>query len=200
MRCRRTSTWRWSFLWNSLVFHLISTWISWLSCNVLNLGKIFHSNSIGSACDLRASRQLLFGFETHPGAITFPPEAESLWSHISTGPSASRNTFSVSTITDGNAWAAAPFLPLRWPDCTLSRLRAEEYDPPVTQSIATREPSSRTISTLDRTLAARLSLKCVATLGSRRSCPGWAAAYFTWMLTGFTSLTATETRLAVGQG
>ena len=35
-------------------------------------------------------------FEAHPGA-------DSLWSHISTGPSASRNTFSVSTITDGNS-------------------------------------------------------------------------------------------------
>ena len=68
--------------------------------------------------------------------------------------------------------AAAPFLPLRWPDCTLSRLRAEEYDRPVTQSIATPEPSSRTIPTLDRTLVALWSLECVATLGSRRSCLG----------------------------
>ena len=47
------------------------------------------------------------------------------------------------------------FNPLRWPDCTLSRLRAEEYGRPVTQSIATPEPSSRTIPTLDRTLVAR---------------------------------------------
>ena len=64
---------------------------------------------------------------------------------------------SVSTITDGNAQAgaAAHFPPLRWPDCTLSRLRAEEYDRPVTQSTATPEPSSRTIPTLDRTLVAR---------------------------------------------
>ena len=47
-----------------------------------------------------------------------------------------------STITEGNAQAgaAAHFPPLRWPDCTLSRLRAEEYDRPVTQSIATPEP------------------------------------------------------------
>ena len=51
--------------------------------------------------------------------------------------------------------AAATYLPLRWPDCSLSRLRAEEYDRPVTQSIATLEPSSRTIPTLDRTLVAR---------------------------------------------
>ena len=64
------------------------------------------------------------------------------------------------------------FLPLRRPDCTLSRLRAEEYDRPVTQSVATPESSSRTIPTLDRTLVARWSLECVTTLGSRRSCPG----------------------------
>ena len=50
--------------------------------------------------------------------------------------------------------ATAHFPPLRWPDCTLSRLRAEEYDRPVTQSIATPEPSSRTIPTPDRTLVA----------------------------------------------
>ena len=40
--------------------------------------------------------------------------------------------------------AAATYLPLRWPDCTLSRLSAEEYDRPVTQSIVTPKPSSRT--------------------------------------------------------
>ena len=34
--------------------------------------------------------------------------------------------------------AAATYLPLRWPDCTLSRLRAEEYDRPVTRSDAGR--------------------------------------------------------------
>ena len=58
------------------------------------------------------------------------------------------------------------------PDCTLSRLRAQEYDLPVTHSIATPEPSSRTIPTLDRALVTRKSLKCVTTSGSRRSCPG----------------------------
>ena len=116
------------------------------------------------------------------------PRSEHLsTSHFSTGASASRNTFSVSTITDGNA-AAAPFLPLRCPDCTLSRLRAEEYDRQVTQSLSTLEPSSRTIPTLHRTLLARWSLECVATPGSRRSCPGWAAAHFTSILTVFTSL------------
>ena len=86
------------------------------------------------------------------------------------------------------------FLTLRWPDCTLSRLRAEEYDRPVTQSTATPEPSSRTIPTLDRTLVARQNLECVATLGSRRSCPGWAAAHLTWILTVFTSLACSPRR------
>ena len=73
-------------------------------------------------------------FRDAPRAITFPTHHALLASgpRASWGPSASRNTLSVSTITDGNArrgGAAAPFLPLRWPDCTLSRLRAEEYDP-----------------------------------------------------------------------
>ena len=114
--------------------------------------------------------------EAHPGANTFPPEADTLpRCHISSGPSASRKhpfqcpRSRTATLREG---AATTYLPLRWPDCTLSRLRAEEYDRPVTQSMATPEPSSRTIPTLDRTLVARQSLECVATLGSRRSCPG----------------------------
>ena len=58
-------------------------------------------------------------FEAHPGANTFPAEADSLpWSDISSGPSASRNTFSVSTITDGNARigrrSTFPALTLAW--------------------------------------------------------------------------------------
>ena len=64
------------------------------------------------------------------------------------------------------------YLPLRGPDCTLSRFRAEEYDQPVTQSIATPEPSSRTIHTLDRTLFTRKSLECVTTPRSRRLVQG----------------------------
>ena len=85
-------------------------------------------------------------FEAHLGANTFPPEADTLlWCHISSGPSASRNTFSVSTITDGNARIKGRSTLSYRPDCTSSRLRAEEYDRPVTQSIATLEPSSRTI-------------------------------------------------------
>ena len=66
-------------------------------------------------------------------------------------------------------------LSIRRPDSRLSRLVAfsgEENERPVTQSIATPNQSSRTISTH----------------GSRRSCPGWAAAHLTWMLTVFTSV------------
>ena len=134
------------------------------------------------------------GCETHAAAITFPPES-GFFVEPSTGPSASRNTFSVSTITDGYARAREPqlSLPLRRPDCTSSRLvafSAEENDRPVTQSIATPEPSSRTIPTLDRA-ETRWSLECVTTHGSWRSCPGWASAHLTWILTVFTSLPGT---------
>ena len=96
-------------------------------------------------CSSDSSPALTVWFsEAHRGANTFPPEG-SVNALISTGPSASRNNFSVSTITDGKRsgrGAAATYLPLRWPDCTLSRLRAERVRP-VTQSIATLEPSSR---------------------------------------------------------
>ena len=46
---------------------------------------------------------------------------------LPTGPSASRITFSVTTV-DGNAriGSRSSFLPLRWSDCTLSRLRAQD--------------------------------------------------------------------------
>ena len=115
-----------------------------------------HDNIVCRLCSSGSSRLSRPLFEAHPGANTFPSVC-GLTSTSFTDPSASRNTFSVSTITDGNAQAgaAAHFPPLRWPDCTLSRLRAEEYNRPVTQSIATPEPSSRTIPTLDRTLVAR---------------------------------------------
>ena len=107
-------------------------------------------------CSSGSSRLSPSGFEAHPGANTFP-SVRGLTTTSFTDPSASRNTFPVSTIMDGNAQAGAAvhFPPFRWPDCTLSRLRAEEYDRPVTQSIATPEPFSRTIPTLDRTLVAR---------------------------------------------
>ena len=138
--------------------------------------EIFHSNSIGSPSIL--SKFLYSGELSHlcssssspvlnarlsrrtQGRTPFhPSRIAGLGTARFMGPSASRNTFSESTITDGNTrigelGAAAPFLPLRWPDCTSSRLRAEEYDRPVTQSIATPEPSSRTIPALDRTLVA----------------------------------------------
>ena len=75
-------------------------------------------------CSSGSSRLSPSGFEAHPGRTPFHPCA------VLPRP------------------ASAHFPPLRWPDCTLSRLRAEEYDRPVTQSIATLEPSSRTIPTL----------------------------------------------------
>ena len=136
---------------------------------IVNIIFAYFTLSLSIACDLRAPHRRCTRMRS-----PFPPEADSLWSHISRGPSASRNTCSVSTITDGNARTEGPstFLPSRWPDCTLSRLREEQYDRPVTLSMATPEPSSRTIATLDGTLVARWSLECVTTPGSRRSCPG----------------------------
>ena len=90
-----------------------------------------------AVCDLRPPRRLLHGYETHRRATTFPPE-EIFVKSLSTDPSASRNTFSVSTITDGyvRAGSRSSYLPLRRPDCTSSRLRAEENDRPVTKLIA----------------------------------------------------------------
>ena len=123
-----------------------------------------------SACDLRAPH----AFETHPGAITFPPEVSSQ-RRSSNGPIRFPQHLFSDRDHERQRSGRGP-QPLSCPyvgsDCTLSRLRAGEYDRPVTQSIATPEPSSRTISTLDRTLVARWSLECVTTLGSRWSCPG----------------------------
>ena len=42
-----------------------------------------------------------------------------------------------------------------------------------------------------------LSLECVATLGNRRSSPGWAAAHLTWILTYFTGLACSLRRKLV---
>ena len=115
-----------------------------------------------------------------PGAITFPPDASVKHSSQRTHPLFA-NTFSVPTITDGYDRARWPqrlfALLLRRPDCTLSRpvaRTADDSNQPVTQSIATPEPSSRTITTLDRVLVGRWSLECVTTPGadglSRMSC------------------------------
>ena len=51
MRCRWTSTWRCSVLWILLVLRSFfdkNSWTLLQGCNVVNPGKIFHSNSIGS--------------------------------------------------------------------------------------------------------------------------------------------------------
>ena len=91
------------------------------------------------ACDLRALRQLLLGFEANPRAITFSPITQE-----GNAPAGGRSTF--------------PAITLVWLTVHRAVSRAEEYDRPATQSIATPKPSSRTIPTLDRTLVARWSL------------------------------------------
>ena len=83
-------------------------------------------------------------FETQRGANTFPSVCGLTTTNF-TDPSASHS--------NARAGGRSTLSSLRWR--TLSRLRAEENDQPVTQSIATPEPSSRTIPTLDRTLVAR---------------------------------------------
>ena len=94
-----------------------------------------HDNIACRLLSLSFSPAHWHGYETHPGAITFPPRSRLFVESLSTGPSAFRNTFSVSTITDCYARIRSrnSCLPLRRPDCTWSRLRAEEYDRPVTQ-------------------------------------------------------------------
>ena len=56
----------------------------------------------------RTQPNMRHGYETHPRAITFPPEAGFFVEPLSTSPCASRNTFSVSTITDGYARVRRP--------------------------------------------------------------------------------------------
>ena len=120
-----------------------------------------------------------------PGRTPFHPRAVSSRTS-STDPSASHNTFSVPTTTEGNARirgrSTFPALTLVWlyiEQC----LRAEEYDrhggPVDSDPGAVFEDDPHPRSDGGRPLE---------TLGSRRSCPGWAAAHFTWMLTDFTSL------------
>ena len=96
--------------WTFLPFVLTSSITSFLLLTfVRSQAGIFSNFSHTFACDLRAPHWLTRPvFEAHPGATTFPHEANSLWSHLSTGPSASRNTFSVSTITDGNPRIGGP--------------------------------------------------------------------------------------------
>ena len=98
-----------------------------------------------AACDLRAPGPHTADIQAHPGTITFPPEG-SVNALISTAHPLPADPFSVPTITDSYARARWPqhliTLPLRRPDCTLSRLSAiaDEYHWPVTQSTAIPEP------------------------------------------------------------
>ena len=83
---------------------------------------------------LDAPRRLLWhGLTNAPRGEHLSTRSRLFVDPLSTSPSASRNTFSVSTITDGNdrAGSRSSHLPLRKPDCTWSRLCAEEYDRPI---------------------------------------------------------------------
>ena len=124
---------------------------------------------------LPAGSMARFFFEAHLGANTSPPEADFFV----------ESPFSVPTITNSYAriGSHSSYLPLHRPDCALSRPPCggvRSANDPVTQSIATPEPSSRTITTQDQLLVACWSRECVATPGTRRSCPGWAACLLPW--------------------
>ena len=76
----------------------------------------------------------------HPSSIL------TLVSALLTGPSASlKHLFSVRDHgrQRSDRGPQHTYLTLRWPDCTLSRFRAEECDRPVTQSIATHRSRLR---------------------------------------------------------
>ena len=99
-----------------------------------------------------------------PGRTPFHPKQTSSWSDFPRAHPLPATPLSVPINTDGYArgGSRSPYLPFRRPHCTLNRLRAEEYDRPVTQSIATPEPSSRTIRH-----------ECVTTPGSQQSPEFW---------------------------
>ena len=105
-------------------------------------------------CSSGSSPAHPIGFRGAPQANTFPPEADSLWSHFSTCPSASRNTFSVSTITDGNARIGGrstfPALTFSWLYIEPSRCGGVRP----AGDLVDGDPT-RTIPTLDRTLVDR---------------------------------------------
>ena len=99
----------------------------------------FEAILVRIACDLRAPRQLLLGFEAHPEAITFPPVGALLvlTARHNVPIGFPQHLFSVHDHGRLRSSWEPQLLPR--PDCISSRLRAEEYDRPVTQSIATLE-------------------------------------------------------------
>ena len=160
------------------------------------------SCGVFSACDLRVLGSPI-PIRVHPGASTFP-SALMLQSHQQLAHPLHTDTFSVPTITDGYArtrQGKTITFALTWAWLyiwAVSLLKiAAEHDRLVTQSTATPKPG-----------CPGHRLECVTTPGSRRSCPGWAAAqhlkiyrfHQPCLLPWRTSLTATETRLAGGQG
>ena len=89
------------------------------------------------------------GYETHTGAIPFPPRSRLLRGVTFLGPIRfPQHLFSVHDHGRLRSSWEPQLLPR--PDCTLSRLRAEEYDRPVTQSIATFEDDPHPISSAGR--------------------------------------------------
>ena len=84
------------------LFHLqkfaIQTWF----CNCPQYFGLLRIDVEYRLCSSGSSRLSPSGSEAHPGANTFPSVC-GLTATSFTDPSASRNTFSVSTITDGNA-------------------------------------------------------------------------------------------------
>ena len=148
--------------------------------------------SWNGACDLRAPRQLLLGFEAHPGAITFPPEVSSQ-RRSSNGPI----RFPHHLFSDhDHGRQRSDREPQLFPALTLAWLYIEPSPSGGVRPAGVPVDSDpgavfEDDPTLDWTLVARWSLECVTTLGSRRSCPGWAAVHLTWILTVFTNLACT---------
>ena len=126
---------------------LCETEVSFLHIQLVGTNVWLPKMHKSPAYDLRDPGAHWADIQAHSGAISFPPEGSvnAVAQLFATGPLPA-NTFSVPTITDGCAKAGPQrmfTLPLRRPDCTLSRLvalTAEEYDRPVTHSTATTEP------------------------------------------------------------
>ena len=88
--------------------------------------------------------RLLHGYETHSGAITFPPEADSSWSHFQRAHPLAATPFQCPRSRTATLGLGAAALPCPYVGLTVVSVRRSTTGP-VTQSIATPEPSLRTI-------------------------------------------------------
>ena len=74
--------------WSCSGFHAkvsINLWFSWRFCNVVNLGKIIHSNSIGSLYCLKPLNQSYFSvpsFVWHRELTDFPKTQHRIWEYM----------------------------------------------------------------------------------------------------------------------